>query len=104
MVRNTDFFIQFKEIKNRILIKLVFDSKGEKSDFIEKILENIEIVEYLKFDSMGKFEEITTKENVKIFRILLNLIQLISRANLQSHEILSTQDKLKIETIFENSK
>ena len=103
-IQTTRLFTLFKEMKNRVLIQLVFDSKDEKKGQIETILENIEIVEYLDFDSQSTAVEITTKENVKVYRILLNLLKLVLVCTEQPVDYLATQDKIRLQEIFEKSK
>ena len=104
-------YLLIKEIKNSILTKLVFDTKNEKERrSIRKILENIEIVEYLDFKNSRQrngVEEVTTKENVKILRVLLNFLLLIKKAQgLASEEegFLNNNESIEINSIFEQSK
>lgn len=96
--------MQLKEMENNILIKLVFDTENEENLSFEKVFENIEIVEYLKFDDSTEPEEITTKENVKILRILLKLIMLVYDCHEAQSDFIISNEKLTLQSIFSESK
>ena len=104
-------YIHMKELENSSLIRLVFDTEDSKSKSkISKILSNIENVEFLNFTSFENeqnYIEVTTKENVRLLRIVLNLLKLVLKVKSENREeidVMDPHDSVKISEIFEKSK